>query len=718
MKNVRLLLIVLFVSTWASKSYGQWAPSNGPFGGSVMCLATSGANIFAGGGFGVYLSTNDGATWSNVSSSLANYSVTALAAVPNGNGGVNIFAGTYGGGIFSSANNGASWKQINSGLTSSKVSSIAVMGVNIFAGTIDGIFLSTIYGQSWSPVDSGIGDADVLSLAVSGSSVFAGTGYGYAVYCSNDTGKSWAPIDSELASAVYSSGLAAYSSGTNNTEVIVGDGASGLGIFHYTNNGQGWIRMGTTLKGTWIHSLTAIPNKFGGVELFAGTGGDGVFRSTDDGVSWVKVGVGLTETTVLALAFYTDLTGSLNLFAGTHASGVYISTDEGTKWTQTNEGFHSPDVNTIALSGASLYAGTNTGVFLSADNGNLWTQIYTGGVHSLTASPNGSGGTNLFVATDLGLFRSTDDGASWKGAITLTGFPFLSLCTYLDQSGDTAIFVGCDGGGVYRSTDQGATWAKVNTGLTDGHIYVLGQSGTNLYAGTFFGPFVSTDMGDNWTAINTGLPGVGIYSFAAEGTHLFLGTLQGVFVSANNGSSWSHADTGLSDPRVYALAAFGTDLFAGTAAGVFVSTDNGAYWTSTNSGSMGAYAVHALAISDKNLFAGTYYGVGIWKRPLSEMVTFVGNAGTHGPVTFSLGQNFPNPFNPSTIITYQLAKNEYVVLRVFDMLGRKVATLVDGRQAAGDHSVTFNAGNLPSDVYLYRLVAGAFHATGKLLLLR
>jgi predicted GH43/DUF377 family glycosyl hydrolase len=88
------------------------------------------------------------------------------------------------------------------------------------------------------------------------------------------------------------------------------------------------------------------------------------------------------------------------------------------------------------------------------------------------------------------------------------------------------------------------------------------------------------------------------------------------------------------------------------------------------------------------------------------------------PKTYSLAQSFPNPFNPGTAITYQLPVAIDVKLKVFDELGREVATLVDGRQTAGTHSVRFNAAGLSSGVYFYRLEAGQFTETKKMILLR
>ena len=88
------------------------------------------------------------------------------------------------------------------------------------------------------------------------------------------------------------------------------------------------------------------------------------------------------------------------------------------------------------------------------------------------------------------------------------------------------------------------------------------------------------------------------------------------------------------------------------------------------------------------------------------------------PADFELQQNYPNPFNPSTVIRYKLPINSLVTIKVYDVLGREVQTLVNQHQNAGDHSVTLNARNLSSGEYFYRLQAGTYHDTKKLLLLK
>jgi hypothetical protein len=88
------------------------------------------------------------------------------------------------------------------------------------------------------------------------------------------------------------------------------------------------------------------------------------------------------------------------------------------------------------------------------------------------------------------------------------------------------------------------------------------------------------------------------------------------------------------------------------------------------------------------------------------------------PTQMVLEQNYPNPFNPSTAISFRLSAVSVVNLRVFDLLGREVATLVDGRMEAGTHSVTWKASPFSSGVYFYRLQSGNSVLTRKLVLVK
>ncbi len=88
------------------------------------------------------------------------------------------------------------------------------------------------------------------------------------------------------------------------------------------------------------------------------------------------------------------------------------------------------------------------------------------------------------------------------------------------------------------------------------------------------------------------------------------------------------------------------------------------------------------------------------------------------PTVFSLAQNYPNPFNPTTTIRYSIPNSSNVSMKIYNILGQEVATLVNQHQIAGNYTVTFDASRLASGVYFYRLNAGSFTAVKKMLLLK
>lgn len=107
-------------------------------------------------------------------------------------------------------------------------------------------------------------------------------------------------------------------------------------------------------------------------------------------------------------------------------------------------------------------------------------------------------------------------------------------------------------------------------------------------------------------------------------------------------------------------------------------------------------------------------------KPSNETQTQLTSSESHGevPAAFALEPNYPNPFNPVTTIRYQLPEAGHVLLRVYDMLGREVAKLVDGVQPAGEHEVRFDASELGTGVYVYRLQAAGEMAAERMLVVK
>ncbi len=158
---------------------------------------------------------------------------------------------------------------------------------------------------------------------------------------------------------------------------------------------------------------------------------------------------------------------------------------------------------------------------------------------------------------------------------------------------------------------------------------------------------------------------------------------------------------------------------------ILVSTD-GSNWQVAQHVTNGGGGLSTLPVSLPARYVEMYgiqratqWGYSLYEFEVYTSDTTTGIIGKQQiPDKYFLSDNFPNPFNLSTVISYQLAVSSFVVLRVYDMLGREVTTLVSGRQNAGYHSVRFDASNLSSGVYLCRIQAGAFSAMKKMLLLK
>jgi ligand-binding sensor domain-containing protein len=705
-RTLRLALPLAVLLSWQVPSQAQWVQTDGPEGSNINCFAVSDSNLFTGTGAGVFLSTNNGTSWAEVNTGLTNHSVSALAV-----SGTNLFASTEGG-VFLSTDNGTSWSRASTPFGG--FSQMVEMGINLFAGAFDGFFLSTNNGVSWTEagLPGGVGyNVEVNALAVSGTNLFAafsGT-EGEGVFLSTDNGTSWTATGLTTKNSWYY----IESLVVNGMNLFVGTLLDG--VFLSTDNGTSWKKVNNGLTNGTVKSLAII-----GTNLFAGTGA-GVFLSTNNGTSWTAVNNGLTNTYVNELAV-----SGTNLFAGTY-DGVFLSTNNGTSWTAVNTDLIATEVGALAVSGTNLFActvggwfyGRGGGVFLSTNNGTSWSRMSTpfGGFSQMLEI-----GTNLFAGTWDGVFLSTDKGISWTAVND--GLPNTDV-NALAISGMN-LFAGTGGGGVFLSTNNGTTWTDVSTGVTTSWVSALAVShadsgsGTSLFAGSCSidwggGIYLSTDNGQSWRAVKNDL---NVVALAVSGTNLFAGAgwsnNGGVYLSADNGTSWTQ--TGLMNTDVRALTVIGTNLFAGTSDGVFLSTDNGASWTPTG---LTNNTVEALAVSDTYLFAGTG-NRGVWRRPLSEMLTSVEEpfVDQKPPDNFSLDQNYPNPFNPTTTIAFNLPASFFVTLKVFNSAGKEVACLVDRQMPAGNHRTEWNAYGVPNGIYFYRIQAGTYSETKKLVFIK
>jgi hypothetical protein len=303
---------------------------------------------------------------------------------------------------------------------------------------------------------------------------------------------------------------------------------------------------------------------------------------------------------------------------------------------------------------------------------------------------------------------------------------------------------------LYRTTDGANNWTKVSPQLTDwvqgrrlGTITTIAVAPTNsevIYVGTDDSHiWVSTDNGTNWTEISDGLPERWVTRVAVDPTNenMVYATFNGlkwkdpqphVFRSTDKGTFWTDISSNLPDAPVNAFAVDPVEperLYLGNDVGMFVSFDSGQSWWVLGDGlpilPIGDIEIHPTT---RELVAGTY-GRSMYKIDLNSIPT---NVESSNPVLsgFYLEQNYPNPFNPSTTIKFEIPsvlasgakQSQFVTLKVYDILGNEVATLVNEEKQPGVYEVEFDAAKLTSGIYFYQLQAGNFSQTKKMVLLR
>ena len=193
-----------------------------------------------------------------------------------------------------------------------------------------------------------------------------------------------------------------------------------------------------------------------------------------------------------------------------------------------------------------------------------------------------------------------------------------------------------------------------------------------------------------------------------------------VFRSTNKGADWTDISGNLPDAPINAFAVdnnYPNRLYLGSDVGMYVSFDTGQSWEVLGEGlpvlPIGDIKIHP---TENYLVAGTY-GRSMYKIDLN-LITDVENDQPKILKSFSLSQNYPNPFNPTTKISWQSPISSHQTLIVYDVTGKEVATLVNEYKSAGKHQMDFNASTLASGIYFYKLVAGNYTETKKMVVLK
>jgi photosystem II stability/assembly factor-like uncharacterized protein len=724
-----------------------WSNEGGPCGGRVQAIEfIDGHTLLAGTRHaGVFVSRDGGASWQASNRGLSNLVVNCICRNPLNKHAV--FIGTQGSGIFRTTNAATSgaWAGRSYHLGNGDVTAIAMSARDtnvVFAGTAAGIYRSPNSGGYWFDVTNDLSDANVYAVAIGGArgvdTIYVGTNSG--VFRSRDGGAAWQNTSGGLTNPFVNSLLV----DQRDSRVILA--ATYGGVFKSIDGGESWVAKNSGLGCLYVRDIEMHPDDSS--IYFAGTEA-GFFVSANGGESWSEFSAGLGNTEVLSTAV--DATGD-QLVAGTYWGGVYRSVSDGNRsasgaaWIHMVKGMHNTfitDIDIDARDGSLIQISSYGQVFRSGDEGRTWRESSDGiEREDLTAIAidHAAPDTVYCGAYYGGVCKSTDGGLTWLPMNTGLASTTVT-CLAVDYRRDNIVFAGTYDF-LYRSTDGGRHWQLKSDGISDGHIWTIEADPVDasiLFVGTYGGGiFKTTDFGESWAAINKGLPERYVKAIAidpADHNIVYAGTYYngGVYKSTDGGATWIASSRGLSNRDVWSLAVDPNrreQVIAGTCGGVFISLDGAGSWEDVSDG-LDVRETRCVAYDPAGggtVYAGTYGG-GLYTYSGTycnerEMAKGPGSNGI-----CNLLPNYPNPFNPSTAVRFQIAgricsdETYPVSMKVYNVQGELVKTLAEGPYRAGDYVATWRGDDdrgaqVSAGIYFCRLQVKSSMSSIKMILVR
>ena len=506
-----------------------------------------------------------------------------------------------------------------------------------------------------------------------------------------------------------------------------------FGVYKTTDGGTTWATANSGLTLAQVQAVAISKNNPN--VLYVGTPGgnanSGVYKTTDGGGNWTKVNTGITESSIAVQAVMVHPDNPdiawVAIFDGLAdaVNGIYKTTNGGTSWAPAvtgigtvknflSFGMSTTDPNTI-YAGSSFLVATSTGpskIYKSINGGDLWTEATIGlptdptDINPIRVIKVSDADPNLLLAglfmntVNGGVYISTDAGASWtrkfNGAPQDVGTLIRSAA--IRPGSTTEFVVGLDRStgvniGVWGTTDGGTNWASASGGtmLSTYAIRALVFNSTGTHT-LFAGCASPIGSGAGIYEYTFSIIPVELVSFTADVIGNTI-NLDWVTATEMNNQGFEIQRTSSSSENwevVGFIAGFGT------------STELHHYSFTDEPTASGKYQYRLKQIDYDGSFTLTDF---------VEVEVIISK-------DYNLSQNYPNPFNPATLISFSIPNDEFVTLKIYDVLGSEIAQIINERRSAGTYQVEFNASSLNTGVYYYTLTAGSYTETKKMMLMK
>jgi hypothetical protein len=692
-----------------------------------------------------------------LSDGIINLAVSSIAVSPAQQN--TIFIGTgepwvrSGSGVFKSTNNGDLWSKVETFPAVDGVYKIRYQpGTtldNIYAATTNGYIRSTNGGASWSKTLEGLVTDFVV---VSPENVQACAKYGDSkLYVSTNHGSSWIAKQMQVNGVnLTNTGRVALAympeTATLFASIAKQDDHKMLGVYKSTNLGDTWSNISPLqdfmMGQGWYDNVIAVK-----APSTVYVGGVTLMRSLNGGTSWELIDNINIHADIHAILFRPNTN---EIYIGTDG-GLTLSTNSGTSWNTSLNNFPITQYVNIDVAGEDLnYIGggsQDNGLSITTNLGSSWSHSLGGDGGGVAFDPENK---NKIYAT-LGVYggdwafrrlKTSNAGQNWTH-INLGVAPSNQWYHRIRHDRVSPVWLYNNSGPfIYKSTNFGDQWEKLNTTPFNGNVEELTVSnyvdGSVVYAcmenssnvrlwvyddNQFFSNRIPADLPADVTIRKVSPhPTSKNIAFLIMNGISQQGPTKKIYRTLNRGISWENITANLPNipfSDVVVHPTLSTTIVASSEMGSYKSVNGGLTWTKWNTGMPDGTIITELKYVDKLssegkfiIVAGTY-GRGIYVRELNDLpVVTVNNE--ISPEGYNLAQNFPNPFNPSTIIKFTIPQKEFVTIKVFNLQGKEVASLVNNELDKGEHEIVFDGKGLASAVYIYKMQAGNYSVGKKM----
>ncbi len=737
MKRVAfLLVIILSFQGLRAQLYQDWKWAHQfPQGNDLKWVKMWDANtIYATGAKGTFIkTTNGGANW------IVNNTAGRMSGIPLQRANIlcawffdqntGITAGNYGS-IFRTTNGGVTFDSVPGNPAGTNVNFTSISFIN----NTTGYLISQLTNYRFLKTT----DGGLNWFAAPGSPPFSNPYFVHAfteskVIVFNQLGDNYITTNGGAIWNLYPIGSQVTFYKAVFTDANTGYACGDWGRCRYTTDGgYNWTNMSGALFDRPLYFFD-VDVKGGAVYL---TGNSNyIYKSTDLGVTWDSISfIATGSQQPWSNYFYsTDFLSTADTMVTAGARGGVHQTLGANKVTMSQylKTGSLRDIcvttdGTIIAAGAPSSASstliTHDQILRSTNNGTNWSVVQPSStsaadfysIEMVTAN------TGYICGSKSAVYKTTNGGASWD-SLVIPNMPANLVLTKIDFVNELtgwvfARFLTGNDSTIYKTTNGGANWFKQKFGTATGSENTI-NSACMLDANTGWilsnkpRPWKTTNGGASWdsTALGDNYLAGSLYSIKMLNaqTGYCCGANNRVYRTTNGGATaWTNVSysstTVITNYKVEFVSAL-EGIVAGTNGTVYYTSNGGQSWENKSLVCSIDDIYGACVSQNRTLYAVTLLNAGVFRNPAMFPIG-IEEAGTEVPEGMMLEQNYPNPFNSETVISVQLSAVSDVTLRIYDVMGREVAVLVNGRMEAGRHAVRFDGSGLASGVYFYGMV--------------